>query len=197
MRRNKLASATLFFGTLTESACGSIYTHFDFRVSSFARAVSGIFRTQRVRPVWRRWTNMGSMSKSLELIPTGTGADEYLARKFINIQNQAIGTLPFASGAFYRPVFGGTTALDLAAEQLEEGVKKLGMRGPRLARWSTKDELSASSIQSLFRQSAGTRRCDFHSPLWDFRITERANALQNRQNLMSLEIRSQRSRSHT
>jgi hypothetical protein len=89
-------------------------------------------------------------------------ADRDVATKLIQMQNEGLAALcaahpdrfvAFASVALQFP--------DLAAEQLEEGVKELGLRGAAIAGHVNGDV--QSQVQSLLGQGRGAGRAHFHA----------------------------------
>lgn len=96
----------------------------------------------------------GTDMQVLSINPTWYATDQNVATKMIRIQNETLGELcakypdrfaAFASVALQFP--------ELAAEQLEEGVRKYKLRGAAIGGHVNGDELSASKFDPFWRKA--------------------------------------------
>ncbi len=97
---------------------------------------------------------MGIDVQAVSVNPWWYWADEDLARKIIQIQNEKIAEL--CSAHSDRFVGLGSVALQhpsLAVEQIEEGVKKLGMRGFAIGGSVNGDDLSAAKFNPVWAKA--------------------------------------------
>jgi aminocarboxymuconate-semialdehyde decarboxylase len=97
---------------------------------------------------------MGIDVQAVSINPFWYWADADLARKLIQIQNEKIAA--FCAAHSDRFVGFGTLALQhpsLAIEQMEEGVKKLGMRGFAIAASVNGDDLSAPKFHPVWAKA--------------------------------------------
>jgi aminocarboxymuconate-semialdehyde decarboxylase len=101
-----------------------------------------------------RMDEWGTDMQALSINPTWYAAERDLVTKVIGIQNEALAALctkypdrfvAFASVALQFP--------DLAAEQLEEGVKKYNLRGAAIGGHVNKDELSAPKFDPFWKKA--------------------------------------------
>jgi aminocarboxymuconate-semialdehyde decarboxylase len=92
--------------------------------------------------------------EALSINPYWYGAERDLARRLIRMQNEAMAEwcskqpdrfVAYASVALQFP--------DLAAEQLEEGVKKLGLRGAAIGGHVNGDEISSPKFDPFWRKA--------------------------------------------
>jgi aminocarboxymuconate-semialdehyde decarboxylase len=97
---------------------------------------------------------MGIDVQAVSINPFWYWADEDLARKIIQVQNEKIAAL--CAGHPDRFVGLGSVALQhpaLAVEQMEEGVKKFGMRGFAIAGSVSGDDLSAHKFHPIWAKA--------------------------------------------
>jgi len=97
---------------------------------------------------------MGIDVQALSINPFWYWADEDLARKIIQIQNEKIAELCAAHPKRFAGL--GSVALQhpsLAAEQMEDGVKKLGMRGFAIGGSVNGDDLSAPKFHPFWAKA--------------------------------------------
>jgi aminocarboxymuconate-semialdehyde decarboxylase len=97
---------------------------------------------------------MGIDVQALSVNPFWYWADEDLARKIIQIQNEKIAELCAAHPKRFAGL--GSVALQhpsLAAEQMEDGVKKLGMRGFAIGGSVNGDDLSAPKFHPFWAKA--------------------------------------------
>ena len=96
----------------------------------------------------------GTDMQALSINPTWYGAERDVATQVVKIQNEALAGLcakypdrfvALASVALQFP--------DLAAEQLEEGVKKYNLRGAAIGGHVNGDELSAPKFDPFWRKA--------------------------------------------
>jgi aminocarboxymuconate-semialdehyde decarboxylase len=98
--------------------------------------------------------NMGIDVQAVSINPWWYWADEDLARKIIQVQNEKIAAL--CSAHPNRFVGLGSVALQhpsLAVEQIEEGVKKLGMRGFAIGGSVNGEDLSAAKFNPIWAKA--------------------------------------------
>ena len=119
--------------------------------------------------------------------PNWYWADRDLARKIIQIQNEQIAHLCAA----YPERFVGLCSValqhpDLAAEQLEEGVRKLGMRGVLIGAMVNNDELSAEKFNPFWGKAQELGAVIFIHPMGPLEFPEGQARFKGRQNLVSL-----------
>jgi aminocarboxymuconate-semialdehyde decarboxylase len=91
--------------------------------------------------------------QALSINPYWYATDRDLARRIVKIQNEKLAELCAKSDRF---VAFATVALqhpDLAAEQLEEGVRKLGLRGASLGASVNGEELSAARFHPFWAKA--------------------------------------------
>lgn len=92
--------------------------------------------------------------EALSINPFWYSAERDLARRIVQIQNEKLAELCAAHPG--RLVAFATVAIqypDLAADQLEEGIKKLGLRGVSLGASVNGDELSASKFDPFWAKA--------------------------------------------
>ena len=101
-----------------------------------------------------RMDEWGTDMQALSINPTWYGVDRDVARQMIQVQNEKLAELcakyperfvAFASVALQFP--------DLAAEQLEEGVKKHNLRGAAIGGHVNGDELSAAKFDPFWKKA--------------------------------------------
>jgi aminocarboxymuconate-semialdehyde decarboxylase len=119
--------------------------------------------------------------------PNWHWADRELARTIIKIQNEKIAELCAA----YRERFVGLCSValqhaDLAAEQLEEGVKKLGMRGALIGAMVNNDELSAPKFSPFWAKAEELGAVVFIHPMGPLEFPDSQARFKGPQNLVSL-----------
>ena len=114
------------------------------------------------------WTNGAPTCRPSASTPTGTRRIAMSPPKSIKIQNEKLAELcakypdrfvAFASVALQFP--------ELAAQQLEDGVKKYNLRGAAIGGHVNGDELSAPKFDPVLEESRGTRLSGFHAPAGD------------------------------
>ena len=101
----------------------------------------------------------------LSINPFWYAVERELARRLIAMQNEKLS----AFCAAHPDRFAGlaTVALqhpDLAAEQLEEGMKKLGLRGVSIGASVNGEELASNQVRSVLGEGGSLARADFHPP---------------------------------
>ena len=92
--------------------------------------------------------------EALSINPYWYSAERELARRIVRIQNERLAEL--CAGSSGRIVAFATVALqypDLAAEQLEEGVKKFGLRGAAIMTNVNGEELSSSRLNPFWAKA--------------------------------------------
>jgi len=119
--------------------------------------------------------------------PNWYWAEPELARKIIKIQNERIAELCAA----HPERFVGLCSValqhpDLAAEQLEEGVKKMGMRGALIGAMVNTDELSAPKFNPFWAKAQELGVVIFIHPMGPLEFPEGQARFKGRQNLVSL-----------
>ena len=130
------------------------------------------------------WTRLRAMDEqgidveALSINPYWYGADRDVAKQLIRIQNEKLAEIcaakpdrfvAFASVALQHP--------DLAAEQLEEGVKKYGLRGAGLGGSVDGLELARSEVPPVLGQGRAARRARLHPPAGHRRARRSTNRL--------------------
>ena len=112
-----------------------------------------------------RWTSRASTWRRSASTRTGTGPTATSPQQLITIQNEKLAEacaahpdrfVAFASVALQHP--------DLAAEQLEEGVKKLRPARRRHRRQRRRRGAQRSEVPSVLGQGRGARRARLHPP---------------------------------
>jgi aminocarboxymuconate-semialdehyde decarboxylase len=110
-----------------------------------------------IRNVDKRLADLDAMGIDVQAVsinPFWYWADEDLARKIIQVQNEKIAA--FCAAHPDRFVGLGSVALQhpsLAVEQIEEGVKKLGMRGFAIGGSVNGDDLSAAKFNPIWAKA--------------------------------------------
>lgn len=110
-----------------------------------------------IRNVEKRLADLDAMGIDVQAVsinPFWYWADEDLARKIIQVQNEKIAA--FCAAHPDRFVGLGSVALQhpsLAVEQIEEGVKKLGMRGFAIGGSVNGDDLSAPKFNPIWAKA--------------------------------------------
>ena len=116
----------------------------------------------------RAMDEQGIDMEALSINPNWYATDRELAARIIKIQNEKLAELcatkpdrfvAFATVALQHP--------DLAAQQLEEGIKKLGLRGGSIGASVNGEELSARRFGSVLGQGGGTWSVAVHAPAGD------------------------------
>ena len=111
----------------------------------------------------RRWTSRASTSRRSASTPTGTRPTATSRSKLIAMQNEKLAEIcaaqperfvAFASVALQHP--------DLAAEQLEEAVKKYGLRGAAIGGQRRRPGAGRSEVPSVLGQGRAARRPGVH-----------------------------------
>ena len=113
----------------------------------------------------RAMDEQGIDIEALSINPYWYKAERDLAGQIIKIQNEKLAEL--CASQPERFVAFATVALqhpDLAAEQLEEGVKKLGLRGAAIGGSVNGEELSDPKISSVLGKGGTARRAGLHPP---------------------------------
>jgi aminocarboxymuconate-semialdehyde decarboxylase len=110
-----------------------------------------------IRNVEKRLADLDAMGIDVQAVsinPFWYWADEDLARKIIQVQNEKIAA--FCAAHVDRFVGLGSVALQhpaLAVEQIEEGVKELGMRGFAIGGSVNGDDLSAAKFNPIWAKA--------------------------------------------
>jgi aminocarboxymuconate-semialdehyde decarboxylase len=110
---------------------------------------------------------MGIDVQAVSINPFWYWADEELARKIVQLQNEKIAA--FCAAHPDRFVGLGSVALQhpaLAVEQMEEGVKKLGMRGFAIGATVNGGDLSAPRFQPFWAKAEELDTLIFIHPQW-------------------------------
>ena len=116
----------------------------------------------------RAMDEQGIDVEALSINPYWYKADRDVARQLIQIQNEKLAEacaanpdrfVAFASVALQHP--------DLAAEQLEEGVKKYGLRGAGIGGSVDGEELSSPRVSPVLGQGRAARRAGLHPSAGD------------------------------
>ena len=113
----------------------------------------------------RAMDEQGIDVEALSINPYWYKADRDLARQLIKLQNEKLAELCAAQPD--RFVAFATVALqhpDLAVEQLEEGVKKLGLRGVSRRRQRRRRGAGRSEVSPVLGQGGGARLPGLHPP---------------------------------
>ena len=125
-----------------------------------ASLIDGTMAAER----FARMDEWGTDMQALSINPTWYSAERDVVTQVIKLQNEKLAELcakypdrfvAFASVALQYP--------DLAAEQLEEGVKKYNLRGAAIGGHVNGDELSAAQIRSLLEESRRPRLPGLHA----------------------------------
>ncbi len=123
----------------------------------------------------RAMDEQGIDVEALSINPYWYAADRDVARELIRIQNEKLAEacaanperfVAFASVALQHP--------DLAAEQLEEGVKKYGLRGRRPRRQRRGRGAVRSEVSPVLGQGRAARGARLHPPAGHGRAGGRA-----------------------
>ena len=112
-----------------------------------------------------RWTSRASTSRRSASTRTGTRPSATSPSQIIEIQNEKLAEVCAAQPE--RFVAFATVALqhpDLAAEQLEEGVKKYGLRGAAIGGSVDGEELADPEVPPVLGQGRAARRARVHPP---------------------------------
>jgi aminocarboxymuconate-semialdehyde decarboxylase len=119
--------------------------------------------------------------------PNWYWAERDLAQKIIKIQNEKVADLCVA----HPERFAGLCSValqhpDLAAEQLEEGLKKFGMRGALVGAMVNNDELSAQKFNPFWAKAEELGAVIFIHPMGPLELPEGQGRFKGPQNLVSL-----------
>src|SRR5260370_14689682 len=126
-----------------------------------AAVMGGGMATER----FARMDEWGTDMQALSINPTWYGAERDVVSQVIKLQNEKLAELcakypdrfvAFASVALQYP--------DLAAEQLEEGVKKYNLRGAAIGGHVNGDELSAAKFDPFWKKAEELRVLVFMHP---------------------------------